>query len=109
MGRASLQLVFCSQEGQPVFKVLRDGKAGSGPLAGRWLCGLGSSWQPASCVQLTVSPDLGSIVICVSANLWVASQGNPRIFLSGFLCESPTLELSGMDCVFLAAPWLRPA
>lgn len=50
MGQASLQLVFCSQEGQPVFKLLREGKAGSGPLAGQWLCCLDTSWQPASCV-----------------------------------------------------------
>lgn len=33
-----------------MFKLPREGKAGSGPLAGWWLCGLDASWQPASCV-----------------------------------------------------------
>lgn len=90
-----------------MLKVPREGKAGSGSLAGRWLCGLGTSGQLASCVPGDGPPDFGSIVICVPTSLWVASHSNSRIFLSGSLCESPTLELSGMDCVFLTSPWLR--
>lgn len=43
MGQASLQLVFCSSESQPVFKLLREGKAGSGSFAAWWLCGLDAS------------------------------------------------------------------
>lgn len=39
--------------------------------------------------------------------MWVASHSNLGILLSGSLCESALLELSGMDCVFLAALRLR--